>query len=124
MSTDVRPLSIVLSQKEQRLCETIETSKLPRRLYRTIGSVTYLILPKPKIVTRILEKAIAQDVAKRLVKLGTVNELFTLDIYANAATIPSFTDAACLEDILDLGEDWWFDPEHCKMFAADVGTPR
>jgi hypothetical protein len=123
MPTSVVPLLIVGSQKKARASETLDTADSTRKLYRTIGRVTYLIIPKPNIVRLVLKKAIKPDTAERLADLGTINEVFTLDIYANAATIPSFSDAACLEDILDLGKDWPFRLEHVKMFAADVGTP-
>ena len=124
MPTGVEPLSIVRSQKKARAGKTIDTADSTRRLYRTIGSVTYCILPKPNLVSLLLVKTIDPEIAGRLADLETVNEVFTLDIYANGATIPSFSDAACLEDILDLGRDWPFQPKHVRMFAADVGTLR
>jgi hypothetical protein len=95
-------------------------------LYRKIGNVTYLISPRrerPHVVKLILEEEIKPAVAERLAKLVSVDFLFTLKIWENVVFIPSFTDAASLEDILNVRARWPFDPEHSMMLADDVGTP-
>lgn len=124
MSDGLRPLSLVEKQKKERASEIIDIAYCPRRLYRTIGSVTYSILPTPTTVLYVLKKEIAPIVAARLAKLGTVNEIFNLDIRANAILINEFSDAASLEEVLALQEGCWFNPEHCKYLAADVSTPH
>jgi hypothetical protein len=124
MSDSLQSLSLVHHQREKHASETINKTDFRRRLWRTIGSVTFVILLKPNTVTYVYDKVIKPTVAERLGKLEMVNEVFNFEIYANANTISEFSDAASLEDILDLGKDCWFDPEHCKMLATDVGTPR
>jgi hypothetical protein len=124
MSPSLNPLELVRKRNKDRTSETIDMIDSSRRFYRTIGSVTFSILLKPNTVTYVYDKVIEPIVAERLAKLEMANEVFTLDIYANANIINEFSDAASLEDILDLGEDCWFAPEHCQMFATDVGTPR
>lgn len=117
-------LSLLRNQRGEHASKTINKTDFRRRLWRTIGSVTFSILLKPNTVTYVYNKVVEPIVAERLAKLETVNEVFNFEIFANANTISEFSDAASLEDILDLGQDCWFDPEHCKMLATDVGTPR
>jgi hypothetical protein len=124
MPGGLRPLSLVDKQKKERASRTIDIAYPPRKLYRTIGNVTFSILPTPNTVIYVLEKEIAPIVAARLANLETVNEIFNLDIRANAILINEFSDAVSLEEILVLRENRWFDPEHCKMLATDVGTPH
>ncbi|KAH8710278.1 hypothetical protein GQ44DRAFT_776644 [Phaeosphaeriaceae sp. PMI808] len=92
-------------------------------LYRKTGNVTYSILPRrnvPRLNDFVLDKSIAADVAKRLADLGHVPTLFTFDIYTNAAIIPPFTDAASLEEILDVRDSWPFEPKHSQILAIDL----
>jgi hypothetical protein len=92
-------------------------------LYRSIGNVTYSILPsrkKPHLVKFILEEHVKSDVARRLATLGPVDTLFTFELYANAAVIPYFIDAASLDELLDVRASWPFDAEHSKILASDV----
>jgi hypothetical protein len=68
----------------------------------------------------VLEKSIAAIVAQRLADLGPVHTLFTFELRANATFIPHFTDAASLEEILEVRTSWPFDPEHTQILGADV----
>ena len=100
---------------------------LTTRLIQTIGNVTISFSPRregPHVVNFILEEIkIKEAVAERLAKLGSVNSLFTFEIWKNVVLIPSFTNAASLEDILNMRDEWPFNPEHSEMLADDVKTP-
>ena len=101
---------------------------LTRRFYQTIGNVTFSISTRrerPHVVNFILEEKekIKEAVAERLAKLGSVESLFTLNIWKNVVLIPSFTNAASLEDILNVRKESPFNPEHSEMLADDVKTP-
>ena len=96
-------------------------------LYRTIGNVTFSILSRrkePHLSKFVLDKSIPTSVARKLADLGPVDSLFTFELYANAAFIPHFTDAASLEEILEVRADWPFKPKHSQILAADVRVPQ
>jgi hypothetical protein len=123
MTSVLKPLQLLRTVRR----DTILTNSDPRDytpgLYRTIGNVTYLILQrrkKPHLSKFVLDKCIPAKVAERLANLGPVNTLFTLEVHANSAFIPYFTDAASLDEILEVRASWPFDPEHSKILAADV----
>ncbi|KAK7178097.1 hypothetical protein PSPO01_15854 [Paraphaeosphaeria sporulosa] len=74
-------------------------------LRRTIGNVTYHIVPRrdePRPIKFILKKRVATAFAERLAELGPVNTLFTLEVFENASIISSFADAASLGEILNI----------------------
>jgi hypothetical protein len=101
---------------------------LTTSLFQKIGNVTFLISlrrERPHVVNFILDvdEKIQEAVAERLAKLGSVDSLFTLKIWKNVVLIPSFTNAASLEDILNVRDEWPFIPEHSEMLADDVKTP-
>jgi hypothetical protein len=124
MAGMLRPLKLIRKVRSDTGLGKIDPEEYAPGLYRSIGNVTYSILPrrkKPHLVKFILEERItgedAEKVAERLANLGPVNTLFTFEVYANAAIIPYFTDAASLNELLDV---WPFDPEHSKILASDV----
>lgn len=104
-------------------------------LCRTIGNVTYHIVPwrdESHPIKFILKKRAAAAVADRLAELGPVDTLFSLEVFekasiipsfADASITPSFADAASLEEILEVRADWPFQPEHSQVLAADVSVP-
>ncbi|KAJ4330607.1 hypothetical protein N0V95_010025, partial [Ascochyta clinopodiicola] len=123
MSGALRPLQLLRNVKRDTFPGRVENGDYGPGLRRTIGSVTYSILPrrkKPRLSKFVLEKSVSADIAERLADLGPVNTLFTFEVYANAAIIPSFTDAASLEDILEVRASWPFDPEHSRILSADI----
>lgn len=95
-------------------------------LWRTVGSVTYSILPqraKPCLKKIILSKIITSEIAERIAGLKLVNTLFTFIPDGDAALIPNFTDAASLDEILDMRDSWPFDSYHGLILATDVRAP-
>ncbi|OAL42526.1 hypothetical protein IQ07DRAFT_650816 [Pyrenochaeta sp. DS3sAY3a] len=123
MSGIMKPLQLLRNVRRDMISGRLEDGDYNPGLYRTIGSVTYYILPRrknPRLNTFVLKKAVSTNIAERLADLGPVNTLFTFEVYANAAIIPSFTDAASLEDILVVRASWPFDPQHCRILVADI----
>lgn len=127
MSGIMKPLQLLRNVRRDMISGRLEDGDYNPGLYRTIGSVTYYILPRrknPRLNTFVLKKAVSTNIAERLADLGPVNTLFTFEVYANAAIIPSFTDAASLEDILVVRASWPFDPQHCRILVADVSRSQ
>jgi hypothetical protein len=122
----IRRLQLASRAEESKLQDQIYASFSTTGLYRKIGNVTYSILTRrerPHVVRFILEEEIERIVAERLAKLVAVEFLFTFNIWENVTLIPSFTDAASLEDILNVQAEQPFNSEHSKMLADDVSTP-
>ncbi|KAF1952095.1 hypothetical protein CC80DRAFT_552847 [Byssothecium circinans] len=122
MSGALRPLHLLRNVRRDTLGDTDARDYNPG-LYRTIGNVTFSILPrrkKPRLSKFVLEKSIAAIVAQRLADLGPVHALFTFELCADTTFIPHFTDAASLEEILEVRASWPFDPEHTQILGADI----
>ncbi|KAF9730144.1 hypothetical protein PMIN04_007921 [Paraphaeosphaeria minitans] len=111
-------------REDQTLTNTDVDDGIPG-LHREIGNITYRIVLRRDKYRPIRfhlknEVAAAPAVAKKLAELGPVNTFFTFEVYENALTIPSFADAASLEEILEARAHWPFHPEHSRALAADI----
>lgn len=123
MTGVLKPLQLLRNVKKDTALRKIDFGEYAPGLYQTIGNVTYSILPrrkKPHLSRCFLDTCVPARVAARLADLEPVNTLFTFEVYANAAVIPPFANAASLEDILEVRASWPFSPEHSNILAADV----
>lgn len=126
MAGVLKPLQLLRDVRNATLGDA-DTRDYDPGLYRTIGNVTFSILPRrkePHLSKFVLDKSIPTSIARKLADLGPVDSLFTFELYANAAFIPHFTDAASLEEILEVREGWPFNPKHSQILAADVSAPQ
>lgn len=101
---------------------TLKVGDDTRKLCRTIGNVTYVIIDKSQTVKFILEKQIKSEIAQKLANLEMTANLFTFEIYADAAIIPNFADAASLDEIFAVRSSWPFQSEHSLILSKDVSA--
>ncbi|KAL5403506.1 hypothetical protein PMIN06_011504 [Paraphaeosphaeria minitans] len=121
MAGGFRPLQLLQKVREDKTLSNTDAGDDIPGLHRKIGNVTYRIVPRRnKPIRFVLKKEVATAVAKKLAGLGPVNTLFTLEVFENASIIPSFADAASLEEILEVRAGWPFQPEHSQALAADI----
>lgn len=123
MAGGLRPIKLLQNVRRDNAKKYFEFGDYLPGLYRRIGNVTFAIRPrrkKPHIPKFVLTKSIDTDVAQSIACLGPSNTVFTYEIFANAAIIPEFIDAASLDEILELRASWPFDPDHIRILAADV----
>ncbi|KAB2100058.1 hypothetical protein AG0111_0g11676 [Alternaria gaisen] len=114
---------------------TAHIGDLTKIIYQRNGSVTYAIVPQTfqrakyvlvdsfavnNIPKSMSPKKIRQNVAERLAQLGPVSNLFTLDIWKNAAFIPYPRELASLQDILGIRDSWPFEERHVQILVDDI----